>query len=322
MSASSVLAAERMTASDWNRFVDRSPEGSVFCRAEFLDALGVSWDAVTVGEGSRRIAAVVLRDAAGIPLPAPFPFTLYHGLLCDEELARSPVHRRVPETLALTAQLIDRLSPDGRISLCLHPSFQDLRSVSWYNYHRPELGQFRIDLRYTGCLDLETLGSFDEFLGSVRSVRRQEFRRASSRFAVETSTDLELLDRLHELTFARQGLARPAHEARLLRSIAEAALSYDFGEVTVARAEDGRPASAALFLRDTKAAYYLVAANDPDFRNAGTSSLLLMDGVRRAFARGLRAVDLVGMNSPNRGDFKASFGAVPTPYLVAHWERP
>ena len=77
-----------------------------------------------------------------------------------------------------------------------------------------------------------------------------------------------------------------------------------------------------MFLYDEHTAYYLVAANDPAFRNGGVSTLLFLSGVAAGLRRGVRAIDVVGMNSPARGDFKTSFGAGPVPYFVANWERP
>jgi hypothetical protein len=69
----------------------------------------------------------------------------------------------------------------------------DLRPFQWHNYHEPDKGQFKIDLRYTGILDLKKYSNFDEYLVSVRSVRRQEYKKASQTLKVQFSNDVELL---------------------------------------------------------------------------------------------------------------------------------
>ncbi len=305
----------------WDRLVDESPEGSVFCRTTFLEALDRPHERLALGDGASIPAgAVVFREADGSVARAPLPFSLYQGVLLPGEVAVMPAHRRVRETLERTAALLDALAGQGALSFCLHPRFPDVRAFSWFNYHRPEAGQFRIDVRYTGEIALSREGGLDAFLAGCRSVRRQEYRRAAARFTVGASDELELLDELHERTFARQGLERSPRERSLLRSLTRAALTHEFGEVLVARDGDGRAASAVLTLFDRRSTYYLVAANDPDYRSAGTSTLLFVEMVRRALERGSETVDVVGMNSPSRGDFKASFGAMPVPYYVAHWE--
>lgn len=306
----------------WDRFVDASPQGSVFLRSEFLDALDVSWDVVRTGEGpTPDAAAVVLRDEVGI-VRGPIPFTQYQGVVLPAALADAPAHRRVGAVVDRLSSLLAAMEPEGRLTWCLHPSLTDVRAFSWFNYGTPERGQCRVEIRYSGRIALDRRAGMEGVLAACRSVRRQEYRKATARFQIAPVVDLDLLDRLHETTFARQGLHRSPREVRLLRSIAGAALKHGFGELLAAFDQDGRPAGAVLFLFDQKAGYYLVAANDPDFRSAGVSTLLFLTGVERSLARAVEFVDVVGMNSPARGEFKASFGAEPLPYHVVTWERP
>jgi lipid II:glycine glycyltransferase (peptidoglycan interpeptide bridge formation enzyme) len=133
---------------------------------------------------------------------------------------------------------------------------------------------------------------------------------------------VDLLDRLHALTFARQNIERDPDEVRLLRSVSRAALEKGFGELLTCVSPDGAVVSATLFLFDRDCAYYWVAANDPEYRKTGCASYLLIENIRYWQKKGLRALDFVGINSPNRGDFKTSFNAVPVPYFFVTWERP
>lgn len=305
----------------WNRYVAASPQGSVFCRAELLDALDLTWEVRSSGGGDApEAAALVLRDA-GVVVRAPVPFCLYQGILLPSRPDEAS-HRRVRRELEAVSALLDGLSGEARLSWCLHPSLTDIRALSWFHYHEPELGQFRVEVRYTGIIALDPVAGLDGVLAGSRTVRRQEYRKASARFRVEVSNDLDLLDGLHRRTFDRQGIVRSDREGRLLRSIAAAALEHGFGELLVAYDHDSTAAGAVLYLFDETSAYYLVAANHPDFRSTGVSTLLFLSGAERAMARGLTSLDAVGLNSPSRGDFKTSFGAVPTPYYVATWERP
>lgn len=307
----------------WDRFVAESPHGSVFLRSGFLDALDLQWEIARVGPAATpSAAAIILRDQGGQVVEGPAPFCQYHGVLFEPAWADTPAHRRAKESVERVAELLDGLVGEQRLSWCLHPRFTDIRAFNWFNYHAPEKGQFRIAIRYSGLIAVDRASGLAGVLEGSRSVRRQEYRKAAARFQVASVLDVDLLDHLHRLTFARQGLERPAREVRLLRSLASAALREGFGELLVAFDGDGTPAGAALFLFDNRVGYYLVAANDPQYRSAGVSTLLLMAGVERGIARGVSAIDVVGMNSPARGDFKASFGAEPVPYYVVDWARP
>ena len=131
---------------------------------------------------------------------------------------------------------------------------------------------------------------------------------------IEESHDISILDMLHDKTFERQGLERSPGEKFMATTLAQTAITEGFGRLLICRNKIGTPASASLFLFDKKTAYYMIGANDPDYRNFGTSSLVIFEQLRKCLDQGIEQVDFMGINSPNRGDFKTSFGAIPTPY--------
>ena len=310
--------------SDWDRFVGGSPQGSIFCTTGFLDALEVEYDLWVVRENDRlQAGAIVLRKNQEV-LRAPRPFALYQGMMFAGDEDGSAVHRRAKWALGITeAFLVGLAERYDRLSFCLHHSTGDLRGLQWFHYHQPDLGKFRLDLFYTGLIDLAVCQDVDSYLGAIRTTRRYEYRKALREgMTVEVSTDVAALDKLHRQTFERQGLDRSEEGGRLLRAITKAALGCGFGELLVCRDEEGEAASATLFLYDERTGYYLFGANDPAHRHSNSGTFLMVENLRRCRARGLRWVDVCGINSPDRGDFKTSFNANPTPYFVATWDRP
>ena len=306
----------------WDRIVESSPQGNIFCDSRFLDSLGEEYDLFLVEEDGRaKLGAVVLKRA-GQPLPAPHPFTLYQGCLFDEASTSLPHHSRAKWSLDVTTFLLGELERRyHRLSFCLHHTVSDLRSFQWFHYHEPQRGQFRIDLRYTGLLDLAGIPDFEAYLLTIRKVRRYEYRRAlSDGLVIEESNDLETLRRLYHLTFERQGIEQSPKDEGLMLRIAEAALRHGFGHLLLCKAPKGVIASATLFLYDQHTGYYLVAANDPEYRKSDTGTYLMLENIRRCKEAGVREIDFVGINSPNRGDFKTSFNAAPVPYFVVDWD--
>jgi hypothetical protein len=309
----------------WDRFASESPHGSVYCSTSFLDALGEEYRLLLAVDANREpLAGAVLILRAGQPYPGQFPLTMYQGILLGSSVCRQPAHSRTKQTLEVLDYLLAQLEKRyERIAVCQHHRFEDLRALSWFHYHEPDQGRFRMELQYSGLLALAHVANFDQYFASIRPVRRNEYRRSqTSGFTVRPSTDVELLDQLHRLTFARQGIEREPEEVRLLQAIAQAALAKGFGELLTCLGPDGKIASAILFLCDRSCAYYWVAANDPDYRKSGCATYLMVEGIRHWHAKGVAALDFVGINSPNRGDFKTSFNAVPVPYVLATWERP
>lgn len=312
-------------ASQWDAFVASSPQGNLFCTSPFLRALPVRCEHPVLKDGGRILAgAVVLHDERGAVVPLPYPFCLYQGMLLAREWADMPAHRQASATLewveAFCADLVQRYD---RISLCLHPSFSDLRAFQWMHYHEAEKGRFAVDLRYTGWIDLDTWPGFDAYLESIRPTRRNEYRKSGrSGLTVEVSQDLDALDQLHRLTFERQGLQRDEHEGRLVRAVAAQAVERGFGEMRVCRTAGGAIASATFFLHDGPTAYYWIGANHPDHRQTNAGAYLFLNNVEACYARGMMRVDVLGINSPQRGGFKTSMNARPVPYFHVNWQRP
>ena len=70
----------------------------------------------------------------------------------------------------------------------------------------------------------------------------------------------------------------------------------------------------AVFLLGHNTAYYLFGANDPDMRNQHTGTAVIWDSFHILSEMNINTVDLEGINSPNRGWFKTSFGGRIIPY--------
>jgi hypothetical protein len=312
------------TSSIWNDFVSRSTQNNIFCHKEFLNALNVDYDLWMVEEnGQFQAGAIILRENNEI-LSAPYPYTLYQGLIFAGHRDNFPSHRRTKWTIEIAETLLTGLSERyDRLSFCLHYTHDDLRAFQWFHYHEPELGQFRINMYYTGLISLTVPTDFETYLSTIRQTRRNLYRQAIAHgLTVEVSQDVDILDRLHRLTFARQGITLSDKSNSLARSIASAALNHGFGELLICRTTHGEPASATLLLYDEKCGYYLFGANDPAYHKFNSGTYLLLENIRRCQARGLKWVDVVGINSPQRGDFKTSCNAVPVPYFVVTWEKP
>lgn len=310
----------------WDALVQSSPQGSPFSYAGFLKALGVTarrWHLCDKA-GTSLLVWPMLYGDDGTPLPAPFPLTMYHGPILCPGLTDQPAHRRTLMQLDALETVMGLLAArQGRIAACCHPTLDDLRALLWFNYHTPEQGQPTLKLRYTGLLDLDPAEPFETITERFRENRNRDYRKSvKAGLVLSESRDIDLLDDLHVATFARQGLERDAVTAAILKSIALAVLNGGFGELLLASLPDGTPIAATLFLHDATCAYYLIGANHPDYRQLGAGTWLMIENIRRAHAAGRRTVDFVGINSPNRGDFKTSFNARPAAYFDVDWRRP
>ncbi len=309
----------------WDSLVNDSLQGNVFCLTSFLDALKRPYDTWLVRKGGRLcLGAVIVKDDKGEVASGPVPFSMYQGLLFSRIYEKDQPHSRVADTLKMVDFLLGELEGKySRVFFSLHHKIEDLRSFLWFNYHRPEQGQFRVNLQYTGMIDLNRFPTFEGYLSSIRTTRRYEYRKAiKEEFSVEESNDVEKLDYLHELAFKRQGILRRPQISELVKSISGEALSKGFGELLFCKDNKGEVISATLYLYNGDCGYYLFGANHPDYRDAYGGTLLMLENIRRCQEKGISFVDVCGINSPNRGDFKTSFNARSVPYFYVIWEKP
>ncbi|MDZ8135049.1 MAG: GNAT family N-acetyltransferase [Nostoc sp. DedQUE04] len=309
-------------ANIWDDFVEDSPQGTVFAKTEFLNSLGVPFQIITVYFRHKIVAGTVILFSEDCkPLPAPFPFTPYQGLLLADNFAKTN-HKRNCEEFFIVTWFVEKLIEKfDKISLAHSWQLQDIRPFQWYNYHTPEKGKFEVKLRYTGILKLTKFDSFNFYLSCIRAVRRQEMRKAiKNKLSIQVSDNIHILDKLHREVWARQGIEHIEKESYLLKAITEKSLAKGFGILKVCYL-DTIPISAILFLFDRKRGYYMFAGNNSEYRESGGSTLLLLDLIEECFKRNLQEIDFVGVNSPNRGDYKLSFNPEIKPYFVTDFNR-
>ena len=105
-----------------------------------------------------------------------------------------------------------------------------------------------------------------------------------------------------------------------MKELLHTLLSNKSGVMIQSSDAEGRVGSMAIFLLDQRRAYYLFGANDPKMRSQHTGTAVLWDSFYLLADLGFLEVDLEGINSPNRGWFKLSFGGSCVPYYVMNFE--
>ena len=174
-----------------------------------------------------------------------------------------------------------------------------------------------MSLSYTGVIHLDRFSSFEDFLSSIRAARRQDARKAEKTgLRIELSHDVSEFIHLYELTFSRQGIASDDLQlAKVYRNV-RTLLETGLGQILIARSSTGKVVSAIVTASDPICSYYLFGATDPTYRSTGANSALLLHAIQGMFQSAKKSFDMVGVNSPQRGDFKTSFNAEPVPFFA------
>jgi hypothetical protein len=300
----------------WDALVDGSQQGHAFSKSVFLQSLGVPFTCYLVvsPQGELLAGTAIVEDGQRMA-NAPFAFTPHQGILFANSVTQQASQKRLTTEFRITEFFINALlAVYPNFSMAMSPFFKDLRPFLWHNHGQVEQPTFEVKQRYTGHVDLQNF-SLNAFLATVRTVRRQEYKK--SQVQIKTSTDLPLFLNLYQQTFERQGLVIDTHTLSLVQRICSQTMDAGMGYLSAAHLEN-RIASMAFFVTDSSCAYYLFGANDPAMRESNASSKLLLDNITLSAQQGLQRFDFVGVNSPQRGDFKLSFNAELVPYQEVH----
>jgi Acetyltransferase (GNAT) domain len=309
---------------EWDALVHASPHGSIFCESRFLATLRATPLLVGVYQGGNLLlGALVMLHRAAV-LPAPSPHALYQGVLMSDRLASLPTRRKTNVLRATSFLLTELEQRFDRISFALHPQFRDIRSFNWFHYHEPDEGRFAVAVDCTGIVDLSPYGDLIDYVRDVRHDRRQEYNRALTQgFRVHASDDVSKLIDLYTQTLGRHRIRVGAAEIAHLRALGDGALRLGIGRLWACTDPAGDTVAMVLYLYDRHSAYNVVTGNHPGFRSTGASTLLLLVSMWHCRSElGVKFIDFVGMNSPNRSDYKTSLVADAVPYYVVSWERP
>lgn len=290
---------------EWDAFVDRSPQGILYCKSWWLDAVAPGRYAfLAVGNGQQIQAGWPIVRAAGanwqhIGMP---PLTQKLGILF------APTEAKYAESIAtqhrLTEQLIAQLAPETFISQHFHETFTDWLPFYWRG--------FKQTTRYTYVLDdlSDTEQIWNRMHGKLRNIVRKAQK---SGLSVVDTEDVQSFYQLNVKTFARQDKS-PPYGLELMKRIDEACKHNAGRKILIAKDAEGRPHAGIYMAYDPRCAVLLMSGGDPELRNSGAGAWVTWEAIRFA-ATVSRTFDFEGSMIRPIENFYREFGGRQTPYF-------
>ncbi len=290
--------------SDWNTFVDQSPQGDVFCYSWWLDAITKS---------NFRILVCLEKDeiVAGMPLACDSnnyvnepPLTRTLGVLYKPKDTLNDHNYTSNQRRWLNA-LIEYLPHESFVQVCMHHNFTDWLPFRWKGYKQTTRYTYIID--YNGKTE-------DDLRNNLNRGRKNIINRAKKNgIKVEETNDIALLYHYECLSYERQGLKfRIPFE--VLKNLDEAILKH--GKRIIFKAfDDSDKVLAVIYLAyNRKSVYYLLSGSDPEFRNTGAHSLVLWESVK-FFRNKVDYFNFGGSDIKQIEEHVKGFGGIMTPYF-------
>jgi hypothetical protein len=304
----------------WDQSVEASPNGTMFSLTDYLESCGCRFELLQClkGQEKRALIALALNEEGEC---INDDLLIYNGIMYCPPTTNQNLSQQISEQFKLQEFVSEALAERySRVEMSLHPSLVDVRAFLWHNYGE-EKQKYEMNLRYTSHVRIDDLSS-SENLDDVETYsngsmsRRQQIRYAIQKsYRVELVMDTPKFMELYTMTMSRQEVEVQSKVIQRMKGLMDLLLEKGKGLLYACYDEEGALGSMAFMGLDSKRAYYVFGANDPEKRKGHSGTYVLWGAFEDLSKRGFKEVDLEGVNSPARGWFKQSFGGSLDPYF-------
>jgi len=268
--------------SEWDAFVEESPQGTIFSLSKWLKLFDLPFNIYGVYQNNNLIGGMANFDK-------PAPLTPFQGIL----LKNNPEMKCVSQ-MSLSNMISKELLSYAPPEFYNHYTFPDIRPFKWAGWS--------CDIRYTYVVDLTDL---EKLWNGLEKQTRYEITHTAKDYLCWLTPDSGYFDILYSETFKRKGLERPVDSDIIHK------LCFNFNAGIFCSATADSVGSMAVIIEDSKRAYYILGASE----EGHTSSLTLWTAFQNLAKYGVKEIDLVGANSESIALFKRGFAGKLLPYF-------
>jgi len=306
----------------WDEFVRVSPQGSIFSLSSYLkyavDHYRKFW--VLKGNQIKAGLTLVLNDKERECILDDF--VIHNGLIFSKDDSRKEIKAK-RERFEISEFVINWLDRKySKIELSLSPQFEDMRPFIWHNYNSKNSNDhFGINLRYTSGLDISELflKKMDEkndlFIEMDSKIQTdiQRATKAGLKFMKNSKTDDVI--RLYNETMSSKGINIDENKLSKLTRLIDGLNSENLIRIFSVEKENGSLTYITVFTIHNNISYYLFGAGNPKLMERYDGTFCIWNSFMELSNLGIYFVDMEGVNSPNRGEFKLGFGGSLNPYF-------
>ena len=296
---------------EWDLFIGSSPVASIFCTSSFLRSFLIDFEiSVLKINNIIEIGIIIFFDSDGNVIEPPF--SMYAGIIFREEKNKKSIFsEKYFEYFDYFFKQI--ASKHKHFSIDLHYNFFDVRPISWFNYGGNQT--FKFIPYYTGIVEIGDL-DFESYLQKISKSKYREYNKSTKLgLTIQLSNSIKDLQILYLNTHKRQGISVSETVLAHIESIAQSAISNNYGVIYVVKNSDGIIISSQLTLFYNDTAYFLIGGNMPEYRHLFSSNFIILEMIKLCIIKGIKHIDLCGMNSPNRALTKSYYNTLLTGYF-------
>jgi hypothetical protein len=302
---------------EWDRFVEKSPVGSIFQTTRWLDVAcsskGLRYEIYICRNADKEIdfgVPITYNESRFLRKVTHPPLTPYLGVVHSLDgvgMKYQTYVTRLKERLSQTADLLKYLGAHY-VWIRFQPEVADVMPFT-------QAG-FDSEVAYTYLIDL--LKSEDELWREFSSERRVNIRKAAKENIVTEETNDASSMPLIEDSFARQNMTPVwlGMAEKIMKMLKPNSRTF------LARNSQGEPVAAVFIVWDSKHAYYLLGGVSSKVKHYGAQSLAMWAAIRFSKKMGLQTYDFEGSQIPSIEAYIRQFGGVLTPCYVIKYASP
>jgi hypothetical protein len=291
--------------SQWDTFVDQSPQGDVFCYSWWLEAItGSNFKILAVYDNNEIVAGIPLALDAGNKINIP-PLTRTLGVLYKKQDYKSSRKKTSAERKLLSA-LLEKIPLNDFVQMCMHQNFTDWLPFRWKGFSQTT--------RYT-YITYYRNRSESELWNDLDPETRRIIRRAiENGISIEKTEDFDLVYKFESLSYERQGLRFRVPYSDLKR-LDDSIIKNGNRIIFKATDNSGRVHAVLYIAFSRRSAYALLSGSDPTLRKLGGHTLVMWEAVRY-FSNKVEYFNFGGSDIERIEAHLRGFGGTLTPYFL------
>ena len=287
----------------WNEFVDKSPQGSIFAKTFWLDAVGSRYNILgCFDKGDRMVAGMPITEGKKGYVAMP-KLTQTLGIVFSD-FSEMKYVKRISKEKDIIMDFVDNIPKFKYFDCGFHYNFTNWMPFLWKGYKQ--------QTRYTYVIeDIQNLEKVrGEFADNTKSVITKAIGRNLK--VVDNLTLTDMYNMLKK-TFERQGMSVP-FDFNWFRNFDEIISKNNARKIFFTVDEQNNLHAALYLVYDKNSAYYLLGGADPEFRSSGAMYLNVFEAIRYS-AEFTNKFDFEGSVVPQIESMFRSFGAAQKQYF-------
>ena len=299
----------------WDSEVAHSPQYSIFANTIFLNSLLRKYKLYFVYRGRQvKSAFTIFVDECESSIELD-DLCIHNSIMFFANSEQKLINSR-QEEFEVTEFIIEQLDEKFEsIALSLSPQIKDIRPFQWHNYFSDSAGdKFLIDTRYTSILDISELFLKKDddkmtMFQNMESKRQTDIHRAKEANVVfSESSDVETFITLYAQLLESQDSSVSEQYLDKMRNVIKTLLRRGLCTMFFTIDESSQVTYACVFSHHQNVGCYLYGAGNRDIMRRFDATYCIWNSIKALSNLGVREVDLEGVNSPTRGQFKLGFG--------------